>query len=331
MGSVLPADSRQNGDSSHQAQVTPQASVDGGAGEGGSAPPTTTTSSQEEHPDSAPLPQEESDSEDEGSTEGDGEDGKVLSAERPPESATEEEGGGDKTTPPLTEYIINVVHFLDAILSNNSTDDHMREFISQGGMQPLLQLLSLPTLPLDFPTSAACTAITGACRNIMVSMHLRIYTVEPSLWWPPLVVAFRGEALSQEFCFVADVIETIIVLCLLPQHISHSPELLTTSLTQLSSLLTELQPFLSSPQNASNSILLQEIGPLSNMTQAINCPTITPVLHKLVAVNAFIQLFVFLSRSCQAGYNVRLTTHINCPHSYVGLGLGLGLGLRAKG
>lgn len=110
----------------------------------------------------------ESDSdEDDDSTEGDGEEGKV-SSERTPEGIGGSEAGNDKATPPLTEYIINVVHFLDAILSNNSTDDHMREFIGQGGMHPLLMLLSLPVLPLDFPTSAACTAITGACRSIMV-------------------------------------------------------------------------------------------------------------------------------------------------------------------
>ncbi len=111
---------------------------------------------------------EETDSEDDGSTEGDGEDGMVLSAERPPDISQVEESGGDKSSPPLTEYIINVVHFLDAILSNNSTDDHMQEFINQGGMKPLLRLLTLPVLPLDFPTSPACTAITGACRSIMV-------------------------------------------------------------------------------------------------------------------------------------------------------------------
>lgn len=115
------------------------------------------------------LEEEEEDGDDDDSTEGDREEGKVMSAERPPGGSRNDEAGGDKPPPPLTEYIVNVVHFLDAILSNNSTDDHMREFIQQGGMQPLLKLLSLPVLPLDFPTSPACTAITGACRSIMVS------------------------------------------------------------------------------------------------------------------------------------------------------------------
>ena len=89
------------------------------------------------------------------------------------------------------------------------------------------------------------------------------------------------------------------------QHIAHAAELLIESLSQLSALLSDLGPFLRSPQDASNSVLLQEVGPLSNLSQAIKCPGKTPILHKLVAVNAFIQLFVNLSRSCQAGYNVR--------------------------
>ena len=60
------------------------------------------------------------------------------------------------------------VHFVDAILSNNSTDDHIKEFISHGGLPPLLRLLSLPCLPLDFPFSLACSAITGTCKSILV-------------------------------------------------------------------------------------------------------------------------------------------------------------------
>ena len=60
------------------------------------------------------------------------------------------------------------VHFVDAILSNNSTDDHIHEFIVQGGLMPLLKLFSLPALPLDFPTSSACSSITNTCRGILV-------------------------------------------------------------------------------------------------------------------------------------------------------------------
>ena len=153
MGSIMPADGKL-----HPKQPRPPADVD-----------------DEDTESAVPRAQEgdESDSEDDGSTEGDHDEGKVLGSDRPPEGRDTVMGvglGGDKAVPPLTEYIINVVHFLDSILSNNSTDDHMKEFVSQGGMQPLLRLLSLPVLPLDFPSSAACTAITGACRSIMVSL-----------------------------------------------------------------------------------------------------------------------------------------------------------------
>lgn len=75
----------------------------------------------------------------------------------------------ERQSPPLTEYVINVVNFVDSILSNNSTDDHIREFVTQGGLSPLLRLLTLPSLPLDFPTSSACATITGACKSILVS------------------------------------------------------------------------------------------------------------------------------------------------------------------
>jgi E3 ubiquitin-protein ligase HUWE1 len=40
--------------------------------------------------------------------------------------------------------------FLEAILSNNSTDDHCKEFVKKKGLVPLLQILSLTNLPIDF-------------------------------------------------------------------------------------------------------------------------------------------------------------------------------------
>ena len=42
----------------------------------------------------------------------------------------------EKEPVPLVDYIHNVMKFVDAILSNNSTDDHCREFVNQ--VQPLL-------------------------------------------------------------------------------------------------------------------------------------------------------------------------------------------------
>ena len=75
------------------------------------------------------------------------------------------------------------VHFVDSILSNNSTDDHIREFVSQGGLTPLLRLLSLPSLPLDFPTSTACATVTGACKSILVRDQPSAVKTKIQLFW----------------------------------------------------------------------------------------------------------------------------------------------------
>ena len=58
--------------------------------------------------------------------------------------------------------------FVEAILSNNTTDDHCREFISQKGLQPLMDILSLPNLPIEFPASSSCQAVSAVCKSILV-------------------------------------------------------------------------------------------------------------------------------------------------------------------
>uniref|UniRef100_A0A8C5F2F4 HECT-type E3 ubiquitin transferase n=1 Tax=Gopherus evgoodei TaxID=1825980 RepID=A0A8C5F2F4_9SAUR len=70
---------------------------------------------------------------------------------------------------PLMDYILNVMKFVESILSNNTTDDHCQEFVSQKGLLPLVTILGLPNLPIDFPTSAACQAVAGVCKSILVS------------------------------------------------------------------------------------------------------------------------------------------------------------------
>jgi E3 ubiquitin-protein ligase HUWE1 len=61
--------------------------------------------------------------------------------------------------------------FLDAILTNNSTDDHCKEFVSQKGIQALMKILCLPNLPLDFPQSPACHAVAGVCKSLVSLTH----------------------------------------------------------------------------------------------------------------------------------------------------------------
>lgn len=68
------------------------------------------------------------------------------------------------------DYSICVLQmkFVEAILSNNSTDDHCREFVSQKGLLPLMGILGLPNLPIDFPASPACQAVASVCKSILV-------------------------------------------------------------------------------------------------------------------------------------------------------------------
>ena len=68
--------------------------------------------------------------------------------------------------------------FVEAILTNNSTDDHCREFVTQKGLEPLMSVLGLPNLPIDFPTSPACQTVAIVCKSILVSKHLYKYKLE---------------------------------------------------------------------------------------------------------------------------------------------------------
>ena len=75
-----------------------------------------------------------------------------------------------RNTPlPLTEYTQNVVNFVDCMLGTSSSDDHIKDFVSAGGLYPLVSLLSLPALPLNFPISTACNTVISACKAVLVS------------------------------------------------------------------------------------------------------------------------------------------------------------------
>ena len=77
----------------------------------------------------------------------------------------------EKQPVPLVDYVLNAMKFVDAILSNNSTDDHCREFVSQKGLVPLMGILGLPNLPIDFPAQPACQAVGAVCKSILNLTH----------------------------------------------------------------------------------------------------------------------------------------------------------------
>ncbi|XP_076109103.1 E3 ubiquitin-protein ligase HUWE1-like isoform X2 [Mytilus galloprovincialis] len=73
----------------------------------------------------------------------------------------------EKEAIPLMDYVLNVMKFVEAILSNNSTDDHCKEFVTQNGLQPLMSILGMPNLSIDFPASQACHAVSIVCKAIL--------------------------------------------------------------------------------------------------------------------------------------------------------------------
>ncbi|RZF32790.1 hypothetical protein LSTR_LSTR011436 [Laodelphax striatellus] len=62
----------------------------------------------------------------------------------------------------------HIMKFIDAILSNNSTDDHCQEFVNQDGLVHLLSVLGLPNLPVDYPSTVlASQSVASVCKSIM--------------------------------------------------------------------------------------------------------------------------------------------------------------------
>ncbi|CAF4617801.1 unnamed protein product [Rotaria sp. Silwood1] len=76
----------------------------------------------------------------------------------------------DETAPiavPLLDYITNIMRFVEGVISNNTTDDHGKEFVKLGGLKPLLDILQMKNLPIDFPSSPACQCVAALCKSTL--------------------------------------------------------------------------------------------------------------------------------------------------------------------
>lgn len=72
--------------------------------------------------------------------------------------------------------------FIQAIVSNNATDDHCQEFQTNGGLPILFQLLHLPALPMDFPSSPACQSVANLVKSILVRVEVDYY-IHSVVWF----------------------------------------------------------------------------------------------------------------------------------------------------
>ena len=68
---------------------------------------------------------------------------------------------------PLLDYITNIMRFVEGVISNNTTDDHGNEFVKLGGLKPLLDILQMKNLPIDFPSSQACQCVATLCKSTL--------------------------------------------------------------------------------------------------------------------------------------------------------------------
>lgn len=166
---------------------------------------------------------------------------------------------------PLLDYITNIMKFVEAILSNNSTDDHCKEFVKQKGLVPLIEILSLPNLPIDFPTSTACQSVAQVCKAIL---HLarEQQVIDETL-------NSLSRALDNSERLFKRYTESYL------QNRSNSKRTTSTVNGQID-----------------GSVLLAELAATENPLEACNQPLQTPLLHSISHVHSLIYLLTTLGK-----------------------------------
>jgi E3 ubiquitin-protein ligase HUWE1 len=61
------------------------------------------------------------------------------------------------------------MRFVEGIIINNTIDDHGKEFVKLCDLKPLLDILQMKNLPIDFPSSQACQCVAALCKSTLVS------------------------------------------------------------------------------------------------------------------------------------------------------------------
>jgi E3 ubiquitin-protein ligase HUWE1 len=162
------------------------------------------------------------------------------------------------------------MRFIEAMLSNNATDDHCRAFLQQGGLEPLLKVLFLPNLPPEFPVSSACQAIASIIRFLFVRFKI----------WHQLAIY----------------LEINVNLFLYFKTLTKDPKVLEQALEQFKKvILPAVEPMLSPLPSPGGSILVEELvktSPTADLPHPV-----FPLLRSLGDMQAFLTVLTHISRT----------------------------------
>ena len=147
---------------------------------------------------------------------------------------------------------------------------------------PLLLLLSYTTTTLP-PSSSSSSSLSSSSFCSSCPSFSSSYS-------HPLLILFS----SSSSCSLPLLLFLFFPPPLFPQNIAHEGQLLEEALTQFQAVLLELVPFMNAPEEAKGSVMLQELESAPSSS-----PSSSPLLCRLTAMGAYIQLFIHLVKSGQ--------------------------------